>query len=210
MYELDAAVTAPARLRSGLGLVFWGTLLVALDFRVQGIDVIPDILGCVLVAVGSGRLMGQTSDGAYELRAAAAWVIGLAAALVSLADLMRSPPAAVVLAYVVLIVAHTIVLAAAMLRLATVAGAEDQRRGWTVSLWALVVSAVIMATTLATFATGGSGTAVMGVAVALLTYAALLHYLVSLQRSRKALGAHDAGGRVLGATPGDVSRGATS
>ncbi|HWL36583.1 MAG TPA: hypothetical protein VNQ77_10340 [Frankiaceae bacterium] len=210
MYELDAAVTAPARLRAGLGFVFWGMLLVALDFRVQDVDVLPDLVGWVLIATGSARLMGQTSDGAYERRAGAAWVVSLGAALLSVGDLAAALPHPLGLVYVILAVSHPILLAAAMLRLATLADAEDERRSWNVSLSALVLSTVVAATIMAGFATGGSEMMPVWIVAILFSVAALLHYLVSLQRSRKALGAHDVGGRVLGATPDDVSRGVTS
>lgn len=210
MYDVNDAVTAPARLRAGLGFVFWGMLLVVLDFRVNDIDVIPDIPGWVLLAVGSGRLMGQSADGAYEVRATAAWVMSVAAALLSFGDLMPSPPAALAVAYLVLAVGHPIVVSAAMLRLTTVAGAEDERRSWHVSLWALVLSIVVGATTVAIVATGGADSAPVAVFVVLFAVAAVLHYLVSLWRSRRALDTDDAGGRMLGATPDDVSRGVTS
>jgi hypothetical protein len=156
------------------------------------------------------RLRGQVDDSAYELRAATAWVVGIGAALIAAGGTVTPLPSGLGLAYVVLSLAHPIVVSAAMVRLATVAGAEDERRWWQVSLRALVVSTAVLATMLARFASGGSETAPMAPVAILLSVAALLHYLVSLYRTRTVLRTDDAGGRVLGATPDDVSRGATS
>ena len=38
------------------GQVFWGLLLVILDLSVNGLDLLPDVIGYVLVAVGLGGL----------------------------------------------------------------------------------------------------------------------------------------------------------
>jgi hypothetical protein len=40
------------------GQIFWGLLLVVLDVRINGFDVLPDFIGYVLVAVGCGGLAG--------------------------------------------------------------------------------------------------------------------------------------------------------
>jgi hypothetical protein len=38
------------------GLVFWGLLLVILDFNINGIDILPDVVGYILVAIGCAGL----------------------------------------------------------------------------------------------------------------------------------------------------------
>lgn len=38
--------------RDGLNKIFWGLLFAMLDFRIQGFDILPDIVGYILFAVG--------------------------------------------------------------------------------------------------------------------------------------------------------------
>ena len=38
--------------RSGFDKLFWGFLFVMIDFRIQGFDIIPDVIGYILFAVG--------------------------------------------------------------------------------------------------------------------------------------------------------------
>ena len=40
------------------GQIFWGLLLVILDFRINHFDILPDIIGYILVAVGCAGLAG--------------------------------------------------------------------------------------------------------------------------------------------------------
>ena len=43
--------------KTGLGLICWGIVLVALDYQYQGIDLIPDIIGYVLILLGFRHLV---------------------------------------------------------------------------------------------------------------------------------------------------------
>src|SRR5262249_52012419 len=46
-----------------LRLIFWGGLLWILDFKIDGFDILNDVLASILVAVGVSRLAaGQVSD----------------------------------------------------------------------------------------------------------------------------------------------------
>ena len=40
------------------GQIFWGLLLVILDLRFNGFDVLPDFIGYILVAIGCGGIVG--------------------------------------------------------------------------------------------------------------------------------------------------------
>lgn len=42
--------------RDGLNKVFWGFLFTVLDFRIQGFDILPDIIGYILFALGFSAL----------------------------------------------------------------------------------------------------------------------------------------------------------
>ncbi len=41
---------------SGFGKLFWGFLFIMIDFRIQGVDILPDIVGFILFAVGFSAL----------------------------------------------------------------------------------------------------------------------------------------------------------
>ncbi len=42
-----------------LSLIFWGLLLVFVDLRLDAFDVLPDVVGYVLAAIGAGRLSAR-------------------------------------------------------------------------------------------------------------------------------------------------------
>jgi hypothetical protein len=44
-------------MRTSLGQIFWGLLLVILNIRIYRFDVLPDFIGYILVAVGAGGLV---------------------------------------------------------------------------------------------------------------------------------------------------------
>jgi hypothetical protein len=73
-----------------LRLVAAGLLLVLLDLRIGGVDLLPDVLGLALVAVGLRRL------GAGDPFARPVLVATSVAAVLSLGDLVRVPVVAVV------------------------------------------------------------------------------------------------------------------
>jgi hypothetical protein len=46
--------------QGGLMKLYWGFLFIMIDFRLQGIDVLPDIVGYLLFAAGFGILMSNS------------------------------------------------------------------------------------------------------------------------------------------------------
>lgn len=40
----------------GLQLVFWGLIFTAINIRIQGFDIVPDVIGYIMVIVGLGRI----------------------------------------------------------------------------------------------------------------------------------------------------------
>ena len=45
---------------ANFALIFWGLLLVFLNFRIDHVDILPDFVGYILVAVGCSRLSGAS------------------------------------------------------------------------------------------------------------------------------------------------------
>ena len=64
------------------GYIFWGLLLAFLDFKINGFDLLPDVVGYVLVAVGAFSLGVYSPKfslgGALSCLQAAGWLVGLA------------------------------------------------------------------------------------------------------------------------------------
>ncbi len=58
---------------TSLGRVFWGLLLVILDIRLNHLDLLPDFIGYILVAVGLGGLTGLSDR--FEAARTCAWVL---------------------------------------------------------------------------------------------------------------------------------------
>lgn len=46
---------------SGLGKLYWGFLFIMLSFRIQGFDILPDIVGYLLFAYGFSRLSSSSN-----------------------------------------------------------------------------------------------------------------------------------------------------
>lgn len=49
-------------MRSGFMFVFWGLFLVFLDFRINGLDLLPDFAGYILIAIGFNELTNYHSN----------------------------------------------------------------------------------------------------------------------------------------------------
>jgi hypothetical protein len=62
--------------------IFWGLLLVVLDFQINQIDILPDVLGYILVALGCGGLSDASPH--FSTAAILAWAM-MVLALVSVA-----------------------------------------------------------------------------------------------------------------------------
>jgi uncharacterized membrane protein len=73
--------------------IFWGLLLVILDFQINGLDVLPDILGYILVALGCRGLSEASPH--FSTAAILAWIM-VVLAVVSLAMRVNFPPLSIV------------------------------------------------------------------------------------------------------------------
>ena len=58
-----------------LGQLFWGLLFVILDVRVNGIDLLPDFLGYITVAIGARGLI-EASD-RFRMAANLSWILAI-------------------------------------------------------------------------------------------------------------------------------------
>lgn len=70
---------------SGLKLAFWGMLFVAVNIRIMGFDLAPDVIGYILVIVGLGRIE------AYDDNFSAAKKMAFVLAALSLANIVQAP-----------------------------------------------------------------------------------------------------------------------
>ncbi len=80
------------------GQIFWGLLVVILDLRVRGFDLLPDFVGYILVAVGAGGLIGASRQ--FATVRMMSWVL----AGMSLLSLFRLGRFGIGLALVILVV----------------------------------------------------------------------------------------------------------
>lgn len=48
---------------SGLRIAFWGLLFTAINIRIQGFDLVPDVIGYIMVVVGLGKI--ETYEGKF-------------------------------------------------------------------------------------------------------------------------------------------------
>ena len=46
---------------SGLKLIFWGLLFTAINIRIQGVDIVPDPIGYIMVIIGLGKIQAYCS-----------------------------------------------------------------------------------------------------------------------------------------------------
>ena len=49
-------------MRTHLGQIFWGLLLVILSFKINQLDLLPDFIGYILIAVGAGGLVAASGQ----------------------------------------------------------------------------------------------------------------------------------------------------
>jgi len=68
---------------SGLNNIFWGFILIFLDFKINNFDILPDFLGLIIILIGIGKL---TSLSDHFLKAKPFAVISL---LISFLDLFQ-------------------------------------------------------------------------------------------------------------------------
>ena len=62
------------------GQIFWGLLLVILDFRINRIDILPDLVGYILVAAGCAGLSGVSRH--FSTAGVLSWVLAAFALIV--------------------------------------------------------------------------------------------------------------------------------
>jgi uncharacterized membrane protein len=171
-------VRDPGALHRALGILIVGMLLVFVDLRVDGFDLLPDVVGWGLAAFALGRCRDAHGDDGYRSRITAAWVLALLCAAFAVLDLVGDP--APHLDWLVS-VAQPVVTAFAFARLARVTGPDSLRRSWDTSI-ALLLGGLAVA--LVAIALEDSGFGVVAVVVVI---AAAVHYLVSIWRTRTAL-----------------------
>jgi len=70
---------------SGLRLAFFGLLLTVINIRIQGFDIVPDIIGYIMVIVGLGRIEH------YEANFTAAKKISYVLAVLALVNIYQAP-----------------------------------------------------------------------------------------------------------------------
>ena len=58
---------------SRFGLIFWGLLLVLLDFKINGFDILPDLIGYILVAIGCAGLSNVSRR--FSTASALSWIM---------------------------------------------------------------------------------------------------------------------------------------
>lgn len=119
---------APPALR----LVFWGALINLVDLRVNGVDLVNDILGMTLVALGAWRLARLRVDATYRLWMRFAAGVALAGLLSAILELAPPSPVARSAAELVglLEVAALTLSCAMMIRLSRAAELPDVAADW--------------------------------------------------------------------------------
>lgn len=70
---------------SGLQLTFWGLLFTVINIRIQGFDIVPDIVGYVMIIIGLGRIEK------YEEKFASAKKISYLLAVLALLNIYQAP-----------------------------------------------------------------------------------------------------------------------
>jgi hypothetical protein len=58
------------------GQIFWGLLLIILDISINGIDILPDFVGYILLAVGCGGLSGISRR--FSTASVLSWILAAA------------------------------------------------------------------------------------------------------------------------------------
>ena len=74
---------------SGLRLVFWGLIITAINIRIQGFDIFPDVVGYIMVIVGLGRI--EKCEGNFTSAKIMAYVL----TAISLVNIYQAPSGSV-------------------------------------------------------------------------------------------------------------------
>jgi hypothetical protein len=67
-------------MNKGLGQIFWGLLFTVLDLKISEVDILPDVVGYMIVAMGCTAL--STVSRHFSLAAQLAWVLFILSVLV--------------------------------------------------------------------------------------------------------------------------------
>lgn len=70
---------------SGLKLAFWGLMFTVINFRIQGFDIVPDIVGYIMVIIGLGRI--EKYSGSFSSAKIAAYLL----TVLSLFNIYQAP-----------------------------------------------------------------------------------------------------------------------
>lgn len=70
---------------SGLRFVFWGIIMTAINIRIHGFDIFPDVIGYILVIVGLGKIE------MYEAKFTSAKIMAYVLAAISLINIYQAP-----------------------------------------------------------------------------------------------------------------------
>jgi hypothetical protein len=69
-------------MRTQFGYIFWGLIFVVLHFKINGFDILPDIIGYGMIVMGASRLAAHSNQfhvaSSFSILLAIFWVIGLA------------------------------------------------------------------------------------------------------------------------------------
>lgn len=164
--------------RRALAFLIAGVLLVCIDLRIDGWDLLPDLLGWLFQAGAVWALRRAHHDAAYEGRMTAAFVttcVVVALAFVQRVDLNAVGRVLELASWV-----QPLLVAYAFLRLATVLGSRALWQDWDVKLVALLVStAVVVAAIVLT----SNAVAVLAVVTTIVAY---VLYLRALLHTRSA------------------------
>jgi hypothetical protein len=164
--------------RKPLTILFFSTLLVVVDVRINGFDLLPDLVGAAGVVAGTHLLAGGSGDAVYRARVGVARAVALLALAGTIAGGLAWGLGPVGRVFRFAEVATPLAVTAALLRLAEVAGAPDVLRtarrafGWLV---AAVAGALVLDVT---------GSPVLRVVVAVSGLAAIVLYFVLLLAAR--------------------------
>ncbi len=171
--------------RQGLGMLFWGTLVLVLDFRIEGFDLLPDLAGAGFAAVGLVRLnsaSGWAGDPTFGGRMTAAIGLAWLVAAFAVTDLLRVDLAGpVALLGTLADFAAPVAAAGALHRLAQLDGDGDVVRRMRTSI-GLLGTAALLSLGLPTLVP--EPTDALVVAAVVFVLGAMAHYLVSVHRSR--------------------------
>ena len=160
--------------RRALGWLVAGVLLVCIDVRIDGFDLLPDALGWIIQAGAVGALRRAHPDGQYEARMTVAFVVSWVALALSFTEFLDLNLRGSVLGLAGWV--QPMLVAYAFVRLATVVGSRALRHDWGATLLALFGSTALIIVALLLASAPIAAFAVLATSGAYILYlCALLH-----------------------------------